>query len=386
MEHPASAQRHRRGRVSAIAAFTLSLVLLGATLLITTRIPSRAEAITTTSAGGGGASYCFGQLLAAQTYADTATIINQSTELITQTIAVGAQPRSVAYSGNGHFAFVGDYGDQSITVIDTTTNTVLRVLQVGSGVLELKSNYDGSVLWAVLFGLSGDVVAKLAGTTGAVVASLQTNTNVSQLLLSPDEQTLWTLEFGSPNNLIVEYDAQTLTYVSGSTSTGYAYQGALSPDGSKLYLPDANGSGVVVFDTQLLTMTTIPSGFPLLNAAISPSGTKLYTVGIPASSYELYVLDLVTNTWTAGVDLATLAPSTYVVGMAISADGTKVYVSNLNYAAGGIYAVNTATPGTGTFIPTEIYSNVATCPLAVDPATVVTTVPSESPVVPNFTS
>ena len=378
--------RRRFLRVGAI--FAISTALVGTAFVVTNRAPSNAAAITPASMGSGGASYCYGQLIVPQRNADTATIINQSTDLITQTIGVGAQPSAVAYSGDGHFAFIGEAGGQSITVLDTTNNSVLRVLQLGQLVFELISNYDGSIVWAYTNNLA-DTLVKVDTTSGSILATRQLSTNVTDFFLSPDEQTLLTIQYAYQYNNVVSYDTGSLNPLATTTLPGYSNQGALSPDGSKLYLPDANGTGVMVFDTQLLTTTTIPSGFPLFYAALSPSGTTFYSVGFSGQTTRFYVLDLLTSTWTAGIALPTVAPFTYLIGMAITADGSKVYITAMNYAAGGLFVVETANTSTANFIPTEIYARAATCPLAAEPAPAVsttTTAAATDPLAPIFTS
>lgn len=378
----------RRRSTQLALVFGLAIALIGSALAFTNSSTVNAAALSTTGIGSGGASYCYGQLIVPQTNADTATIINQSTDLITQTIGVGAFPMAATYSGDGRLSFVGNDGGQSVDVIDTTNNSITRTLQVNQRVFDVRSNVDGSVLW--IYGYVGGnfSLAKIDAATGSTLASYVLLNNALDLVLSPNESILWVLEDAYPDTRILELDASTLTLVSSTQISIYSYQAAIDPSGLTLYMPDTNGSGVAAFDTQSLTTTTFGPAITYYGAALSPSGTTLFTVG-SSGTYEMYSFDLSNNTWTVGSDLSSIAQITYLTnGMAITADGSKVYVSNMNYSSGGLFVVETADISAASFLPTEIYARAATCPLAVDPAAPATTTtePSSSdPVTPSFT-
>lgn len=378
----------RRRSTQLALVFGLAIALVGSALAFTNSSTVNAAAMSTAGIGSGGASYCYGQLIVPQTNADTATIINQSTDLITQTIGVGAQPMTATYSGDGRLSFVGTYGGQSVDVIDTTDNSINRTLQVNQRVFGVESNFDGSVLWVYSYDGSVFHVTKIDTATGSTLATFVLLSNVLDLVLSPNESTLWVVEDAYPDTRIRELNASTLTLVSSTQIPIYPYQTAINASGSTLYMPDVNGSGVAAFDTQSLTTTMFGPAISYNGAALSPSGTTLYTVG-STGTYEMYSFDLSNNTWTVGIDLSTIAQITYLNnGMAITADGSKLYISNMNYGSGGLFVVETADISAASFIPTEIYARAATCPLAIDPAgsATTTTTAVTDPVVPAFTA
>lgn len=378
----------RRRSTQLALVFGLAIALVGSALAFTNSSTVNAAAMSTAGIGSGGVSYCYGQLIVPQTNADTATIINQSTDLITQTIGVGAQPMTATYSGDGRLSFVGTYGGQSVDVIDTTDNSINRTLQVNQRVFGVESNFDGSVLWVYSYNGSVFHVTKIDTATGSTLATYVVLSNVLDLVLSPNESTLWVVEDAYPDTRIHELNASTLTLVSSTQIPIYPYQTAIDASGSTLYMPDANGSGVAAFNTQSLTTTVFGPAISYNGAALSPSGTTLYTVGSNGTR-EMYSFDLSNSTWTVGIDLSTIAQITYLNnGMAITADGSKLYISNMDYGSGGLFVVETADISAASFIPTEIYARAATCPLAIDPAGSATTTTSAEtdPVVPAFTA
>jgi len=49
------------------------------------------------------------------------------------TVTVGTNPRGVAVTPNGLFAYVTNYGASTVSVINTATNTVTATISVGAG-------------------------------------------------------------------------------------------------------------------------------------------------------------------------------------------------------------------------------------------------------------
>lgn len=365
-------------------AAAVAAVLVATTLALTDGAPRSAGAL---GPGSNGASLCFGQLIATQRNANTATIIDQSSNLVTRTIGVGAQPYAVTYSGDGRFAFVGEAAGRAISMISTSSNSVVRTFSLSADVYNvIVANHDGSVVWAQVYNGSSDNLIRVDTNTGVITIQVVTSF-IRDMFLSPDEQSLWTLEYAFPNTVVGRYSAATLATVSSTIVPAHADQGAMTPDGTKIYMPNSSANNVYVFNTQTLTTTTIASTGPLNSAALSPSGTTLYTIIFDGSTHRPAILDPATQTWSYGVDLATIAPYTYFLGIAVTADGSKLYISNMNYAAGGLYVVPAAAPASATYIASEIYNQPAVCPLATDPDpdAAPTTTPSE-PVAPVFTA
>ncbi len=383
-----SQTRNRTLRVSVLSA--LALVLVGAVLAITNGSTLSAGAVVPSS--GGGVSLCYGAVAAAQQNADTESIIDQESNLIVHTIGTGALPASSAYSGDGRYLFVGEFGGLSVLMIDTSNNQLVRVLQIGEHAGNaLVSNYDGSVIW---LGTQEDIVytphvRKIQTSDGSVIASFD-GSYADGLRLSPDGNTIWMLNVNYPNTVVNELDAATLSLTSTTTVPVFFHGAALSSNGSVLYIADGTdpGIGIAAFDTQTKTYTTLGPSIAIQSLSISPSNSTLYFVGGPYGSFALYVLDIASNTWTQHLDLGTAITGGWITGSQITADGSKLFITNSNYAQGGLVAVATANPDTAVFIPMEITSIAAVCPLLIDPAaptTTTSTTAATDPVAPAFT-
>jgi len=380
-----SLTKNRTLRVSLLSG--LALVLLGAVLAITNGTTRPADAVVASS--GGGASLCFGTVAVPQMNANTESIIDQESNLIVRTIGVGAQPSDNTFSGDGRYLFVSEYADQSIAMIDTSTNQILRTIQIGEYVGKIVSNFDGSVVWIGTQenGTYDPHLREVQTSDGSIIASFNSY-YADKLLLSPDGNTIWLLSIDYPNTVVRELNAATLSETSATTLPLYAYGYALNSTGSIMYIADAEspGLGIAAFNTQTKNYTTLTRNLPIQSIAISPSGDTLYAVGGSYGSRSFYVIDIATDTWTLEPSIGALVSAGFLVGSKVSADGSKLYISNSNYAQGRIVVVDTADPSINTVIPMELNSAATVCPLAVDPAApVTTTTAGADPLAPAFT-
>jgi DNA-binding beta-propeller fold protein YncE len=345
---------------------------------------TNAEAAGASSTANGGASLCYGEVAITQENADTATIIDQNTALVTHTIGVVATPGPTTFSGDGRLLFVGGVG---ISVIDTSTNTVIQTLPLGGlDVVHLVTNFDGSLLYAYSYGDSTASVIAIDRATGTTLANYPVASGEHAalgILLSTDGSTLWYIDGTFPTSTAIELNASTLALVSSTAIPVWSPHSVLH--GNTIYFQDWNGhDGVLAMNTQTHVLVPVGPTAVVWAVAVSPDGNTMYSIN--GIQKHLVVTNLTTNTSTSGLQLSTITTTLWIDGLAITADGSKLFVSSENYAQGGLIAIATASPNAGTFIPMEIYANASTCPLTSDPASIVTTTTVASdPVAPSFT-
>jgi YVTN family beta-propeller protein len=128
---------------------------------------------------------------------------------------------------------------------------------------------------------------------------------------------------------------------------------------------DGNTTVWVVDTKSRAVVAVVPAGMGPEGVVISPTGKSVYvTTGVCSTSPcvgGVEMIDTTTNTVTATIPM-TRAPGGAVAGIAISPDGTRVYVG----AADGneLFAIDTATNSIAATITT---SNTATVDLAISP-------------------
>jgi predicted alpha-1,2-mannosidase len=235
-------------------------------------------------------------------------------------------------------AYVSNYSDNTLTPVDTTTDTAGPPIPVGSGP-------DGMVVTGgdlFVANNNSDNVTVIDTATNAVIKTIGVGSIAADVAATPDGKTVWVSNFG--DGTVQPIDVATLTAGPPVSVGSQPERLAVSPDGSQLWVAN-QGSGTVS-DVSLATGTvtrTITVGAAPFGVAVTPdSGKVLVTNG---GSNSVSVIDAATGSVTATV--ATGSDPQYVQ---VSPDGSVAYVAD--FGSGGVTPVTVSTATAGTFIPT----------------------------------
>jgi YVTN family beta-propeller protein len=279
---------------------------------------------------------------------NTVSVIDTATNTLTATIPVGKQPFRVAVSPDGSKVYVtntnlfgisSNSGSGSVSVIDTATNSVTATIPVGN-IVEgpLAVTPDGGRVYVAFmqYGSSSFSVLAIDTAINTVIATIPVGIDPVGVAVTPDGSRVYVANFGPnfPNTAgsVSVIDAATNT-VTATIPVDYGARGlAVTPDGSRVYV--INGDGVSVIDTASNTaIDTIPVCCTFDGAAVTPDGSKVYVVS-DGENTNVSVIDTASNTAASLGNLAT-GP-----GVAVSPDGSKVYVTS---DFGDVLVIATAT-------------------------------------------
>jgi len=240
-----------------------------------------------------------GMLYLSADYDNVVFQINTATGKTVRQYNVGTNPRGIAVDQSGRHVYVANSASTSLSVIDTTTQTVTDVD------FELSGLANPNPLGVAL---------NLAGTRAYV-----TDTSVGHRLCRINIASLPSHVGNADCVEVGANDAANPTAV------------AVSPDGSRAYVSiHSSGSSIAVVDTASMTVIrTFPLGFSGPNGiAISASGKRGYVV---TGSGKIISLDL------TRVDDPGLNPVLHVIedvavgntiGVSISPDGKRLLVAD----------------------------------------------------------
>lgn len=205
---------------------------------------------------------------------------------------IGSLILSCQMYASGVIAYVTNSGDDTISVIDTATNTVIDTISVDFFPTGIAASPGGDIVYAPMF--SDDSIY-----------AIDTSTNTIQ---------------------------NTISMPKSSKPTAVA----VAPSGLSYYTNFTNGTIATIEPTSMTVIDFLPIGslFPA-SIVVLPSGTKAYVVN-GVGPMNVKVIDLSTNSVTATVNT-----SAQSLGIGVSPDSSKVYVANT--MASTVSVINTTT-------------------------------------------
>jgi YVTN family beta-propeller protein len=297
---------------------------------------------------------CFGSVrtLAQNAYitdanpnSNSVSVIDAATNTVTATIAVGSSPIGVAVSPAGNKVYVANGGSNTMSVIAAATNKVTATIPVGSAPEGVAVSPDGTKVYVT--NEVDNSVSVIDTATNTVTATIAVGSQPFGVAVTPDGSKVYVtiIGFRFTGNTVSVIDTAT-NKVTARITVGFSPSGvAVNPDGSTVYVATTdlvapvNTVSVIAVASEMVT-TTIILGTPRNGAsspsgvAVSPDGSKVYVTN--GGFNTVSVIDTVTNTV-----IATIPVGLFPLGVAVSPDGSKVYVTNGGFNS--VSVIDTAT-------------------------------------------
>ncbi|MEO3760658.1 Ig-like domain-containing protein [Mycobacterium sp. B14F4] len=308
-------------------------------------------------------------------WGNSVSVIDTATNTVTATIPVGQRPHLVTVSPDGTHAYVTNYWGNSVSVIDTATNTVTATIPGFDGPIGVAVSPDGSQTYVTS---RNNTVAVIDTATNTVTAIIPVGSNPQQVAVTPDGTNAYVANTNAGTVSVIDTTTNTVTATIPGFTTPYGV--AVSPDGAYAYVTDYTSNIVSVIDTATNTVTaTIPIGDYPYGVAVSPDGSLVYVANL--SSNTVSVIDTATNTV-----IDTVPGFNSPAGLAVSPDGTYAYVTNVTTNTVSVLSLVPAAPDASTTVSTpdpatgDVTVTLTASDPEGDPLTVTNTAPSKGSV------
>lgn len=271
------------------------------------------------------------RLYAANANNGTMTVVDTTTNTVIDAVPVGGYASDFVLDTNGNRAYVlvnPPNEGFDLVVIDTATTTVIDRTHLGPDADLPALSPDGGTLF-VRDSLGRTIRAIDTATLSAT--DIPADHDVTVLAVSPDGRHLFVSTF--PDLLV--YDTRTHVPVRSFDDLGGARFLVFSPDGSMLYTANFDGDTLAVIDTTTLAHTTVHVSPHPTNAVVSPDGQQLFLLN---GDGTVSVLDAVTKT-VETIDIHGKPNDLYQIAM--SPDGRHVYVPQ--YETGTLAVISART-------------------------------------------
>jgi YVTN family beta-propeller protein len=254
---------------------------------------------------------------------NTVSVIDTQAKTVTATIAVPPGPHGMALTPDGHSLYVSSDGASTVSLIDTGTDRLTRSIEVGKAPHGLAATPDGRQVLVAVYG--EDQVAVIDTSTGQVTARVAV-AKPHNIAIRPDGKTAYVAsqEPGKFALAVIDLASRTVVRSVPLDKTPRALE--FSPDGKYLYFTQAGLPAVVVLDPNGdRVLTQIPVGASPHYANFTRGGGKFGGLGLVVSQGpgELAVFSTASQ----------LVSSTVKVGklphwVAASGDSRTAYATN----------------------------------------------------------
>ncbi|MCI0619952.1 peptidoglycan DD-metalloendopeptidase family protein [Candidatus Wolfebacteria bacterium] len=268
---------------------------------------------------------------------DTVSVIDTETNTVIKTIVVGDEPIGVAISPDNRSVYVANFHENTLSVIDTTTNTALDTLPAGSAPIGIAVHPSNGR--AYITNLLSNRVSVLDLNTGSIITTIAVQPRPVGIAMRPNgNQVYITNEF---TDLLTVIDTATNTITTTIPVGPSPYWIAIHPDGNTAYVPSAAGGGLSVVNlTNNTVIQTVPGG-GTTGVAVAPLGDRVY-----ATDFSGFVR--VVDTQTLQV-VDTIPVGAGPLGVDTDPSGNLLYVANQN--SNNVSIIDTITSSVTATIP-----------------------------------
>lgn len=271
----------------------------------------------------------------------TLTVIQTSNDSVVATLEVGTRPRGVRVGRDGRMVYVAlsgsprcpptmpdaecaklktDKTKDGIAEVDATTGKVVRVLPGGSDPEQFDVSPDGKRLYISNEDAGVATVVDLA--SGRIVSQAKVGGEPEGVRISPDGRTVYMTS--EADHAIIALDAES-GQVKGRTPVDSRPRDlAFSPDGRRLYTSAEVGGNVSVIDAtngKEITRIAMPKGSKPMGLAVSHDGGRLFVA--TGRRGLIVAVDTRSN---KVVDSVKVGARPW--GIALTGDGKKLYAAN----------------------------------------------------------
>lgn len=220
-------------------------------------------------------------------------------------------------------AYIPSLNTDSVLVLDTNTNQIIRTLgSGGSGPINAAVTPDERSVFVTNFRSNSVSIIDTASDSVAASA-IAVGTRPYGVVISPDGRNLYVSNSGDGTVSVIDALARRVitTIAVGANPLGLA----ITPDGNTIYVNNRDGNSVSVISRATHAVTaTIQGVANPWSIAITPDGKTAYVTNDDVAARTVFVIDTATNT----VSPSSLSVGLNPVAIAIRPDGRAAYVTN----------------------------------------------------------
>jgi YVTN family beta-propeller protein len=259
---------------------------------------------------------------------NTVSVINGTTNKVNSTIKVGKEPARIEVNPDENMIYVTNYGSNSVSVINGTTNKVNSTIKVGKEPVDIEVNPDENMIYVTNYGSNS--VSVINGSSNMVVGILNVDEKPSNVEINFKVKRLYVSNSeGSINIKVIDLNDKLSTKILSHIPTGIHPNEIVSG-----YANNNKTTMLYVTNTDSNSVSVIDGTTNLLKKSV-PVGQKPNDIIFNKKTRELYVSNSLSNT------LSVMDTNTETVKYTINSTGKNPQGLGIDYNKNLIYVANT---------------------------------------------
>jgi len=235
------------------------------------------------------------------------TLHNQTLDAITKhakvavgnsQINVGGGPQSIVvykHADSPALLYVANYFSNSVSVVTTSDNTILKEIPVGDSPKSLAIDYNphtGDRIYVVNSGKDSNSVSVITPSNNTILKEIPVMTDPEDLAVDPDIHTIYVANSG--DNSVSVINGMTLKVIKNITVGDKPEDLAVDPDTHTIYVANSGSNSVSVMNETSLNVTrTITVGASPVHLAVDTNRRAIYVANFDSGGIS--VIDGVSN-------------------------------------------------------------------------------------------
>jgi YVTN family beta-propeller protein len=232
---------------------------------------------------------------------DTVSLVDTTSNTVSSTIPVGKSPQGIVVTPDGAKVYVVNGLGNSLTVLNTATKQAVTTIPVGSEPQAIALAPDGKTAYVTNFNDNSISVVNTDTDTELGRVDLGKKKGPNGIAVTPDGKRAFVVNFKDDSFSILDMTMNPLVVSGDPLSFGLQpARVAISADNTRAYISSVLDSTVGVFDITVSPVEEVGSVFTSFEpdgVLVSPKGRRLYVTGFGRSGTgnELDVVSTINN-------------------------------------------------------------------------------------------
>ncbi len=254
------------------------------------------------------------------------SVINTTSNSVVNTISLGEGPFAVAFNPSGTLAYVTEtgyapYATGIVDVVNTESNTVVDKINVGQVPLGVAFNPSGTLAYVTNYNYySSGTVSVINVASNSVVNTINVNNQPIGVTFNPSGTLAYVADSGSGTVSVINVASNSVVNTIDVGTNPYSI--GIDPSGSLAYITNEGSGTVSVINTASNSVVnTIPVGTGPFGVTFNLLGSLAYVTN--SGSGTVSVINVASNSVVNTIDVGT-EPD----GISLSPSGSLLYIAN----------------------------------------------------------